>query len=212
MAQLLEKRIIARTGDDCCAVAPIGLNLVVALLFSLVALMLARDVRRVAADQTEHTEPAVRFTSVELQRIAGDTNREAGLRGPEPVITTPRQKIKSSAVLRAKEYIQEHCTEDMTLGQVARAVNMSMFHFCKRFKKVAGMTFTEYISHLRIENAKLLLLNRELRVKEIAFAVGFQSLTHFNRVFKKRVGNSPRRYRAQMAELTIEKQPAFRAA
>ncbi len=211
MAQLLEKRIIARTGDDCCAVAPIGLNLVVALLFSLVAVMLARDVRCVAADSTEHTEPAVRLASVGLQRIAGDTYREVGLRGPESVITTPRQKIKSSAVLRAKEYIQEHFTKDVSLGQVAKAVDMNMFYFCKRFKKAAGITFTEYLSHLRIENAKLLLLNRDLRVNEIAFAVGFQSLTHFNRVFKKRVGNSPRRYR-QIAKPTIEKQPVFQAA
>jgi len=51
---------------------------------------------------------------------------------------------------------------------------------------------------VRIEKSKNLLLNPNLRVSEIAFEVGFQSLTHFNRVFKKLLGQSPTDYRAQL--------------
>jgi AraC-like DNA-binding protein len=77
-------------------------------------------------------------------------------------------------------------------------VNASTFYFCKRFKKHTGVNFTEYVSRVRIESAKNLLLNPNLRISEIAYEVGFQSLTHFNRVFKSVVGESPTEYRAHL--------------
>ncbi len=101
-------------------------------------------------------------------------------------------------ITRAKEYILEHQTEELSLGQVAKAVNTSTFYFCKMFKKITGINFTDYLSRVRIEKSKNLLLNPNLRVSEIAFEVGFQSLTHFNRVFKKILGQSPTEYRAQL--------------
>jgi len=101
-------------------------------------------------------------------------------------------------ITRAKEYIHEHQTENLRLGHVAKAVNTSTFYFCKMFKKVTGINFTDYLSRVRIEKSKNLLLNPNLRVSEIAFEVGFQSLTHFNRVFKKILGQSPTEYRAQL--------------
>lgn len=104
-------------------------------------------------------------------------------------------------ITRAKLYIRDHQAEDLSLGQVARAVNTSTFYFCKMFKKVTGLNFTDYVSRLRIEKAKNLLLNPNLRISEIAFEVGFQSLTHFNRVFKKIVGYSPTQYRGHLARL-----------
>jgi AraC-like DNA-binding protein len=93
---------------------------------------------------------------------------------------------------------QENQTDNLRLGHVAKAVNTSTFYFCKMFKKVTGINFTDYLSRVRIEKSKNLLLNPNLRVSEIAFEVGFQSLTHFNRVFKKILGQSPTEYRAQL--------------
>jgi AraC-like DNA-binding protein len=101
-------------------------------------------------------------------------------------------------ITRAKEYIQEHQAEELSLGQVAKAVNTSTFYFCKLFRKAMGINFTDYVSRVRVEKAKNLLLNPNLRVSEIAFEVGFQSLTHFNRVFKKILGQSPTEYRSQL--------------
>jgi AraC-like DNA-binding protein len=109
-----------------------------------------------------------------------------------------QENAETPVIRRAKEYIREHQAERLSLGQVARAVNMSTFYFCKMFKKAAGINFTDYLSRVRIEKSKNLLLNPNLRVSEIAFEVGFQSLTHFNRVFKKILGQSPTDYRAQL--------------
>lgn len=101
-------------------------------------------------------------------------------------------------ITRAKQYIQEHQTEDLSLSQVAQAVNTSTFYFCKMFKKSTGLNFTDYLSRVRIEKAKNLLINPNLRISEVAYEVGFQSLTHFNRVFRKTVGQSPSEYRSQL--------------
>lgn len=113
-------------------------------------------------------------------------------------IVMQQQKAEPPLITKAKEFIHENQAEDLSLGQVAKAVNTSTFYFCKMFKKVTGINFTDYLSRVRIEKAKNLLLNPNLRVSEIAFEVGFQSLTHFNRVFKKIVGHSPTEYRSQL--------------
>ncbi len=109
-----------------------------------------------------------------------------------------QEHAEPRVITRAKEYILEHQGEDLSLGQVAKAVNTSTFYFCKLFKRVTGINFTDYLSRVRIEKAKNLLLNPSLRISEIAFEVGFQSLTHFNRVFKKIIGQSPTQYREQL--------------
>src|SRR5262245_37587793 len=114
-------------------------------------------------------------------------------------VIVQHENAEPPVISRAKEYIQEHQTEELSLGEVARAVNMSTYYFCKSFKKVTGINFTDYVSRVRLEKAKNLLLNPNLRVSEIAYEVGFQSLTHFNRVFKKILGQSPTQYRAQLA-------------
>lgn len=113
-------------------------------------------------------------------------------------VVVQHENAEPPVITRAKEYIQEHQTENLRLGQVAKACNTSTFYFCKMFKKVTGINFTDYLSRVRIEKSKNLLLNPNLRVSEIAFEVGFQSLTHFNRVFKKILGQSPTEYREQL--------------
>jgi len=102
------------------------------------------------------------------------------------------------AVTRAKKIIQDRHADDISLGQVAQEVHVSPFYLCKLFRKATGMTFTEFVSRTRMEKAKSLLLNPNLRVSEIVYEVGFQSLTHFNRMFKKLMGESPSRFRARI--------------
>lgn len=110
-------------------------------------------------------------------------------------IAVNQDNSEPPVISRAKEFIKQHYSEELSLGQVAKAVNVSTFYFCKMFKKVTGLNFTDYVSRVRVERAKNLLLNPNLRVSEIAYEVGFQSLTHFNRVFKKILGQSPTLYR-----------------
>jgi AraC-like DNA-binding protein/ligand-binding sensor protein len=114
-------------------------------------------------------------------------------------ILVQRASAEPPAIARAKLFILENQAEDLSLGMVAKAVNMSTFYFCKMFKRATGLNFTDYVSRVRIEKARNLLLNRNLRISEIAYEVGFQSLTHFNRVFKKIAGQSPTEYRGHLA-------------
>ena len=102
------------------------------------------------------------------------------------------------AITKAKQYIDEHQGDEISLGDVAGAVNTSTFYFCKMFKKSTGINFTEYLARVRVEKAKNLLLNPNLRISEVAFASGFQSLSHFNRVFRRIAGHSPTRYREKL--------------
>ena len=113
-------------------------------------------------------------------------------------ILVQRKNAEPPAITKAKRFIQEHQTELLRLGQVAKAVNTSTFYFCKMFKKATGLNFTDYLCRIRVEKARNLLLNPNLRISEIAFEIGFQSLTHFNRVFKNTLGQSPTEYRIQI--------------
>ena len=113
-------------------------------------------------------------------------------------VMVQQENAEPPLVRRAKEFIQEHQADDISLGDVAKAVHTSTFYFCKMFKRFTGINFTDYLARVRIEKSKNLLLNPNLRVSEIAFEVGFQSLTHFNRVFKKIIGQTPTHYRAQL--------------
>lgn len=113
-------------------------------------------------------------------------------------VLVQQQNSEPPTITRAKQFIAEHSTEDLSLGEVAKAVHTSTFYFCKMFKKATGINFTDYVSRVRIEKAKSLLLNPNLRISEIAYEVGFQSLTHFNRVFKRIVGASPTQYRERL--------------
>ena len=100
-----------------------------------------------------------------------------------------------AAVARAKQFIAQNQDGAICLASVAKAINTSTFYFCKLFKRSTGLTFTDYLARVRIEKAKALLLDRNRRVSEVAYGVGFQSLTHFNRVFRKITGESPTSYR-----------------
>jgi AraC-like DNA-binding protein len=113
-------------------------------------------------------------------------------------IALQQTNAEPPVITKAKQYIEEHHTEDLSLGQVAAAVHTSTFYFCKLFKRATGFNFTVFVSRTRTEKAKNLLLNPNLRISEIAYEVGFQSLTHFNRIFKKIVGQSPTDYRTKL--------------
>jgi AraC-like DNA-binding protein len=120
-------------------------------------------------------------------------------------ILIQRENEEPPMITKAKDFIHEHHAEDLSLTQVARFTNASPFHFCKMFKRATGLNFTNFVSRVRIERSKGLLINPQLRVTEIAYEVGFQSLTHFNRVFQKLLGQSPTEYRLRVQAM---KKPA----
>jgi len=108
------------------------------------------------------------------------------------------QQKDSPAITQARTYIRDHSDDSMSLAAVAQVVNMSATYFSEKFKEMTGINFIEYVARTRVEKARNLLLNPNRRVSEVAFEVGFQSLSQFNRAFKKVAGVSPREYRAKL--------------
>jgi len=106
-------------------------------------------------------------------------------------------------IWKAREFIEEHSGEELSLRRMAKAVNIHPNYLSERFKHVTGMNFVEYVARTRFEKACRLLHDGDLRISEIAFAAGFQSLSQFNRVFKRFSGKSPRQYRAATVDALV---------
>jgi AraC-like DNA-binding protein/ligand-binding sensor protein len=111
-----------------------------------------------------------------------------------PATTDPSEK-EPPCVVSAKEFVQAHLDERLTLKQIAAVVNLSPFHFSRIFRRATQRTLWQYITHLRLERAKVSLSNPFLRVSEIAYASGFGSIPQFNAVFRRQMGMSPTEYR-----------------
>lgn len=104
-------------------------------------------------------------------------------------------------IVTARHFIKIHHGEQLSLSTISQQVQMTRFHFCKAFKKATGYRLTDYVSRVRVEKARELLLKPFMRVSEVAFDVGFQSLTNFNRAFKRLNGESPTSYRTRQRSL-----------
>jgi len=113
-------------------------------------------------------------------------------------LSVTKENAEAPSISRARIYIADNHADDLSLGQVAKAVNMSAFYFCKMFKQATGITFTDYLARVRVEKVKNLLLNPHKRISEAAFESGFQSLSQFNRVFRKVAGEAPTAYRERI--------------
>lgn len=103
-------------------------------------------------------------------------------------------------IWKARKLIGERSSEELPLTTVAKAVNISANYLSEKFKQVTGVNFVNYLTHVRVERACRLLRDSNQRVSEIAFAVGFQSLSQFNRAFKKVTGRSPTTYRRMQSK------------
>ena len=123
---------------------------------------------------------------------------------PSPQLKTVGSREGNRAepveIWKARNFIHEHSNDELSLTQVAKAVNISPNYLSEKFKQVTGINFVDYVARTRFEKARVLLHDVDLRISEIAFAVGFQSLSQFNRVFKKLAGKSPTQYRGELLQ------------
>ncbi len=92
-------------------------------------------------------------------------------------------------------YLHQHFSKDIPLEKMATLANMTKTSFCRFFKKMTGQTFTGYLNELRVGHACRLLIESRKTVSEIAYASGFSSSTHFNRIFYREKKQSPTDYR-----------------
>ena len=112
-----------------------------------------------------------------------------------------RETDESANMTRARQFIEEDQAEPLSLGRIAHVANISRHYFCKMFKKATGINFIDHLSRVRVEKSKTLLLNPNSRISEGAFACGFQSMTNFNRAFKRIVRRSPTQFRESLPKL-----------
>jgi AraC-like DNA-binding protein len=130
-------------------------------------------------------ESIIRLLSIFAEHLAAISNQ----------MLISETTAESPVLTKTRTFIAQHQSDDLSLGEIARAMNMSAFYFCKFFKKETGLSFTEYLARARIESVKQLLLNTHTHISEAGFAAGFQSLSQFNRVFHRVAGESPSSYR-----------------
>lgn len=97
-------------------------------------------------------------------------------------------------IVRAKVYVDEHLTEDISLEDVAEYVSLSANYFSKLFHRRTGQKFTAYVTDKKVKAAKALLLSGNRNIGEIAAELGFENTTYFSKVFKKATGVTPQAY------------------
>lgn len=103
---------------------------------------------------------------------------------------------ENDIIVKAKRYINNHYANSMlSLKEVADYVELNEKYFTSKFSKETGETFINYLTSLRIEKAKDLLMTTNFKIYEIAEMVGYRNVENFNRVFKKNIGTSPAQYR-----------------
>ncbi len=110
-------------------------------------------------------------------------------------MATKKEEHENQMIVKAKEYIRNHFQKDLSLDDVSRQLDLSPYYFSKLFKEEVGSNFVEYMTNLRMEKAKQLLLNDEMSMKEICSAVGYSDPNYFSRIFKKNTGTTPTEYR-----------------
>lgn len=100
-------------------------------------------------------------------------------------------------VYEALMYIEHHLSENLSLESVAEKVALSPSYFSRLFKSSVGYSFSEYVTHTRLEYSKLLMANENLSIGEIALRCGFRNANYFSSTFKKYNHISPKEYSAQ---------------
>lgn len=110
-------------------------------------------------------------------------------------VVSKREEQAANLIHQAREYIDNHFDEDLTLDEVSRLINISPYYFSKLFKEEIGQSFIEYITNLRMEKAKTLLATTNKSMKEICSAIGYADPNYFSRTFKKNVGVTPTEYK-----------------
>ena len=106
-------------------------------------------------------------------------------------------------IVQAKLFIDNNCSENIDLDNIADEAYFSKFHFIRQFKKIYGKTPHQYLTLVRIEKS-MQLLRTETPVTEVCFSVGFESLSSFSGLFKRIVGLTPSAYQTQQLQIKAQ--------
>lgn len=110
-------------------------------------------------------------------------------------VTRSKQKEYMEKFMSVCNYINEHCSENLTLEETAKTAGFSKYHFTRLFKQFTGLSFYKYVNKKRIERAEQLLIDPSMSVTEAGLQSGFASLSAFIRMFKLMKGCTPTEFR-----------------
>ncbi|MCU8515820.1 AraC family transcriptional regulator [Vibrio vulnificus] len=114
---------------------------------------------------------------------------------------------KSQALFESvRDYLEQHYQEPLTRESVAENFYVSPNYLSQLFQKEGQIKFNEYLNHIRLERAKFLLVEYDMKVKEVAHRCGFKDSNYFCRVFRAQTERSPSEYRAQYLSAHIEEE------
>jgi len=123
-----------------------------------------------------------------------EKRRPDGRLGSEYPIKNGREP-SADYLRRALQYVEENCSQDLTLREVAESLNISSSYLWKLFGRHMDMTFNEFLTETRMKKALLLLKNEQMKIYEISEACGYRDYRYFSSVFKKYTGMNPTDYR-----------------
>lgn len=159
---------------------------------------LLREIQNEFAAQREGYLTALQADIIRMLVFFHRLRKKNSAGAKKSIADSPRKSILCSL-----QYIREHFTEPISLGQMARLVMLSSSYYSHLFKMATQKTFVEYINLLRIRRAMDLLQDTDGLIVDICFECGFQNVNHFNRMFKSIVGLSPREYRKRRSEALV---------
>ncbi|MCR8660091.1 response regulator transcription factor [Paenibacillus endoradicis] len=113
---------------------------------------------------------------------------------------TSIQQNKSRSFSDIVSYIEIHYNEELTLQEIADTFLISREYISRKFKQEYAISFTEYVTSFRLNKAKSLLLNRNIKLNKIAEMVGIPDVKYFSKVFKKHEGLTPNEYRKTLSQ------------
>lgn len=116
----------------------------------------------------------------------------------------PERSGMGEPVKEALVYVEQHLQEQLSMAEVAGLIHLNASYFSVLFKEQTGVPFSEYVSRLRVQRAKEMLLQTRMSIGEIGERVGYRTDKYFIRVFKSLEGISPSRYRQQMGDKQTE--------
>lgn len=109
--------------------------------------------------------------------------------------TNEKLNFNCNRIEKAFEYMETHFDKDISLSDVAKVVNMTQVSFCRLIKKRTGRTFIDSLNEIRLGHASRYLIDTSETVSEISFKCGFNNLSYFNRIFRKKNGCTPTEFR-----------------
>ncbi len=130
----------------------------------------------------------------EAMTALSSSDEETPISRYDIIVGNNRRSGKDKLIQTIQEYIDDNLNGRVQLNEVAEAFGLSPAYLSVLFKKAMETGFSEYVYTKKIEKAKEMLLSGDMKIYEVADALGFESAYYFSKVFKKVDGHSPREY------------------